>query len=133
MTIREALAYGKAMLMQGGQSKPALDVQVLLADVLDVNRATLYTYPERPLTVEQEQQFEQLLKRRRQGEPVAYLVGSQEFFGLDLLVDRRVLIPRPETELLVEVALKSTRSMLASGRIPLVADIGTGSGAIPIA
>src|SRR6266704_3399725 len=83
--------------------------------------------------MEQEQQFQQLLERRKQGEPVAYLVNSQEFFGLDLLVDQRVLIPRPETELLVEAALKCIRSRLASGRTPLIADIGTGSGAIPIA
>ena len=131
-TIREALAYGKSMLAQGGQFNPDLDAQVLLGHVLHVERATLYTYPERLLTAEQEQQFQQLLKRRRQGEPVAYLIGFQEFFGLNFLVDRRVLIPRPETELLVEAALKVIRALLASGRPPLVADIGTGSGAIPI-
>src|SRR5439155_9967423 len=61
-----------------------------------------------------------------------YLVGSKEFFGLSFLVDRRVLIPRPETELLVEAALSTIRAMLASGRTPVVADIGTGSGIIPI-
>ncbi len=132
MSIKDALTYGKSHLSEG-QTHFALDVQVLLAYVLGVDRATLYTYPERLLTMEQEQQFQQLLERRKQGEPVAYLVNSQEFFGLDLLVDQRVLIPRPETELLVETALKCIRSRLASGRTPLIADIGTGSGAIPIA
>jgi release factor glutamine methyltransferase len=121
------------MLARNGESNPTLDAQVLLAHALGVDRAALYTYPEGLLTEEQERHFRQLLERRRRGEPVAYLVGSQEFFGLDLLVDRRVLIPRPETELLVEAALKQVRLLLASGRIPVVADIGTGSGAIPIA
>ncbi|GAC1378592.1 MAG: peptide chain release factor N(5)-glutamine methyltransferase [Ktedonobacteraceae bacterium] len=114
------------------QLTPALDIQILLAHVLNVERVTLYTYPERLLSAEQKRQFQRLIERRRRGEPVAYLVGSQEFFGLDFLVDKRVLIPRPETELLVEAALKIIRTMLASERNPIVADIGTGSGAIPI-
>jgi len=63
---------------------------------------------------------------------VAYLTGHKEFYGLDFFVDKRVLIPRPETELLVEIALSIMRKRLNAGRIPIVADIGTGSGAIPI-
>src|SRR5207248_5109727 len=73
-----------------------------------------------------------LIERRGGGEPVAYLVGHKEFYGLDFLVDRRVLIPRPETELLVESALSVCREKLDAGQVPIVADIGTGSGAIPI-
>jgi release factor glutamine methyltransferase len=110
-----------------------LDAQVLLAHVLDVDRSALYAHPERVLSPEQERRYRDLLARRVQGEPVAYLTGHKEFFGLDFLVDRRVLIPRPETELLVEVALRAIRKRLDGGRIPIVADIGTGSGAIPIA
>lgn len=109
-----------------------LETQVLLSHVLHVDRSFLFAYPERPLSPEQEQQFLALIERRKNGEPTAYLVGHQEFYGLEFLVDKRVLIPRPETELLVETALQACRAMLASGRTPVVADIGTGSGAIPI-
>src|SRR5438067_1735819 len=131
-TIKDALEQGMSALAQAGESGSRLDAQVLLGHVLNVDRATLYTYPERLLTGEQEEQFHLLLERRKRGEPVAYLVGHKEFFGLDFLVDKRVLIPRPETELLVEVALNSIRAMLDAGHTPLFADIGTGSGAIPI-
>lgn len=132
-TIRDALEQGTAVLTLAGQTpKPRLDAQVLLSHVLDVERTTLYTYPERLLTAQQEQQFSQLIERRKLGEPIAYLTGHKEFFGLDFLVDRRVLIPRPETELLVEAALSIIRERLAGARVPVVADIGTGSGIIPI-
>ncbi len=131
-TIKDALEHAMSTLAQADQPAPRLDAQVLLGHVLNVDRARLYAYPERLLTPEQEEQFHLLLERRKRGEPVAYLVGHKEFFGLDFLVDKRVLIPRPETELLVEVALNSIRAMLDAGHTPLVADIGTGSGAIPI-
>jgi len=131
-TIQEALERGTSTLAQVGLPNPRLDAQVLLSHVLNVERATLYAYPECSLTSEQERQFHLLVERRKRGEPVAYLVGHKEFFGLDFLVDQRVLIPRPETELLVEAALGSIRSLLAAGQTPVVADIGTGSGAIPI-
>jgi len=104
----------------------------MLGHVLQVERAALYTYPERVLTAEQEECYRFLIERRKAGEPVAYLVGHKEFYGYDFLVDARVLIPRPETELLVEAALNTVRAMLNTGRTPLVADIGTGSGIIPI-
>ncbi len=131
-TIRNALEQAKRMLAKQGRTSALLDAQVLLAYVLHVERATLYTYPERVLTAEQEQQFCTLIQRRERGEPVAYLTGHKEFYGLDFLVDRRVLIPRPETELLVETTLGLIRSLLSTGRVPIVADIGTGCGAIPI-
>ena len=110
-----------------------LDAQILLGHVLHVERSTLYAYPERELTSAEEQQYRALIERRAQGEPVAYLVGHKEFYGLDFIVDRRVLIPRPETELLVETALQVCHSKIAAGSMPIVADIGTGSGAIPVA
>jgi release factor glutamine methyltransferase len=132
MTIKNAVAWGTTTLMQAGLDNPQLDAQVLLGHVLQVERPTLYTYPERLLTPEQEQRYRQLIERRIAREPVAYLIGHKAFYGRDFLVDRRVLIPRPETELLVEAALIAIRDMFASGRTPLVADIGTGSGIIPI-
>src|SRR6266852_6875611 len=131
-TIKDALEYAVGKLEHEGQKSALLDAQVLLGHVLDVDRATLYTYPERALTSEQEQQFFQLIERRERGEPVAYLTGHKEFYGLDFLVDRRVLIPRPETEFLVETALGLLRNILSTGRVPVIADIGTGSGVIPI-
>src|SRR5437763_11317751 len=131
-TIKDALEHAMSTLAQADHPAHRLDAQVLLGHVLNVDRARLYAYPERLLTPQQEEQFHLLLERRKRGEPVAYLVGHKEFFGLDFLVDKRVLIPRPETELLVEVALSSIRAMLDAGHTPLVADIGTGSAAIPI-
>jgi len=132
-TIQEALARGAEQLTRAGLPTPRLDAQVLLACVLDADRAALLTYPERSLTAEQAEQFRVLIERRERHEPVAYLTGHKEFYGLDLLVDQRVLIPRPETELLVEAALQVIRARLDAGQTPLVADIGTGSGAIPVA
>jgi release factor glutamine methyltransferase len=133
--IAEAIEMGRSALADAGQSVPRLDVQVILGHVLAVDRATLIAHAEMQLTGEQERQFQRLLERRKQGEPIAYLLGHKEFYGLDFLVDRRVLIPRPETELLVENALKIIRDLLARGPAnwtPVVADIGTGSGIIPI-
>jgi release factor glutamine methyltransferase len=130
-TIQAALVRGEQLL--SGQRTARLDAQVLLAHILGVDRSALYAHPERELSPDQDQRFQAMLERRAQGEPVAYLTGHKKFFGLDLLVDRRVLIPRPETELLVEAALRICRERLDAGRIPVVADIGTGSGAIPIA
>ncbi len=132
-TIQAALEQGTHVLAASGIGHARLDAQVLLGHVLGVERAILYAYPEREMSQSQEQQYVALLARRQQHEPVAYLLGHKGFYGLDLLVDQRVLIPRPETELLVEAALAVIRSRLADGYIPLVADIGTGSGAIPIA
>ncbi len=131
-TIHQTLEQGILTLTKAGQVNARLDAQVLLSHTLHVDRSALYAYPERTLTLEQEQQFLTLIERRSHGEPVAYLTGHKEFYGLDFLVDKRVLIPRPETELLVEAALKVCRQMLAAGRTPIVADIGTGSGIIPV-
>ena len=132
VTIKDALQQGTMQLSQAGLSNARLDAQVLLGHVLDVERATLYAYPERVLSAEQEERFRLLIERRTRAEPVAYLIGHKEFYGRDFLVDQRVLIPRPETELLVEVALQHIQRKFAEGMQPLVADIATGSGAIPI-
>ena len=131
-TIQQALKQVTRTLTQAGQTNASLDAQVLLSHTLQVERSVLFAYPERMLTPEQEQQFLTLIERRSRDEPVAYLTGHEEFYGLDFLVDQRVLIPRPETELLVEAALNVCRQMLEAGRTPIVADIGTGSGIIPV-
>src|SRR5215469_16766692 len=115
-SFRQTLEQGTLTLTKAGQVNARLDAQVLLSHTLNIERSALYAYPERTLTPEQEQQFLTLIERRSHGEPVAYLTGHKEFYGLDFLVDKRVLIPRPETELLVEVAFKVCRQMLAAGR-----------------
>lgn len=102
-----------------------LDADVLLAHALGISKEQLYAHPEAQVDGDAEAAFRALLERRAAGEPVAYLRGWKEFYGLRLSVDPRVLIPRPETETLVD-------AILASGA-RLVADIGTGSGAIAIA
>ena len=134
-TIQKLLEQGVQRLIEAGQKSirsARLDAQLLLSFVLHIERPLLYAYPEREVTAEQAQQYLALIERRARGEPVDYLLGQSEFYGLDFLVDRRVLIPRPETELLVEAALATVRNRFAQGRVPIVADIGTGSGAIPI-
>jgi len=131
-TLHDVLTRGRRALIQAGQDSDRLDTQVLLEHVLGIDRAILYAHPEREVTAEQEQQFFSMIEQRIHGEPIAYIIGHEEFYGLDFLVDKRVLIPRPETEMLVENALRLVRKRLDARQTPLVADIGTGSGAIPI-
>src|SRR6266496_4966140 len=132
-TIHQALEQATLSLTHADQTNARLDAQVLLSRTLHTERSFLYAYPEHVLTPEQEQHYQSLIERRSRGEPVAYLTGHKEFYGLDFLIDKRVLIPRPETELLVEAALNACRKMFHAGRTPIVADIGTGSGVIPVA
>ena len=112
---------------------PQLDSAILMASVLGVSRNWLYAYPSRQLSGDEIDRFEGLVRRRMSYEPVAYLVGYRPFFGLDITVDRRVLIPRPETEMLVERVLALVKPMLEEGQVPRIADLGTGSGAIAVA
>lgn len=133
--IGEALALASAWLRAAHATEtPRLDAQALLSHITGASRATLMAYPERPLSAEAAATYVDLIARRAAHEPVAYLVGHREFLGLDLLTDARALIPRPETELLVEAALRDINERLSAQTTPpLVADIGVGSGAIPIA
>jgi release factor glutamine methyltransferase len=131
-TIQDVLAQGVQRLTKSGRESARLEAQVLLSHVLGLERPLLYAYPEREVTAEQAEHYLSLIERRMQGEPVAYLTGHKEFYGLDFFVDKRVLIPRPETELLVEAALAAGRKLLAREYVPIIADIGTGSGAIPV-
>jgi release factor glutamine methyltransferase len=125
-TVREALESAVIALTAAGVATPRLDAEVLLAHVLGVDRAALITAPARELTPAQARAFMDAARRRREREPVAYITGWKGFRMLDLAVDRRVLIPRPETEHVVEAALG-----LAAGT--RVVDVGTGSGAIALA
>lgn len=126
ITIKEALELARKQLRESGTDTPALDAEVLLAHVTGLDRAGLYRQWERSLSEEEEARFFALAGRRLSGEPVAYLTGHKEFMGLDFVVNPHVLIPRPETELLVETALE----LLPPS--PVVVDAGTGSGAIAV-
>jgi len=105
------------------------EAKLLLAHVIGRDRAWLASHRDAPLTREQASAFDALARRRRDGEPVAYLTGRREFFGLDLEITRDVLIPRPETELLVELAL----TWLGEDAPARVLDLGSGSGAVALA
>ena len=130
-TIAQALAWAAGLLGQAGPT-PRLDAELLLAHALGWPRARLLAEGRAPLDAEHLRAFELLVERRRALEPVAYLTGHKEFFGRDFLVDRRVLVPRPETELLVDLALVRARQLAADQQPIVVADIGAGSGCIAV-
>ena len=128
-TVRAVLAAARGRLREGGGAGVALEAEVLLAHYLGVDRVALYREPDRLLTADQVARYLDLVERRGRGEPVAYLTGHKEFMGLDLTVGPCVLVPRPETELLVETALQLLTPAPAA---PLAVDVGTGSGAIAV-
>jgi release factor glutamine methyltransferase len=132
MQLRMALAQAAAVLENAGIEESRLDAEVLLAHALGITRSQLHAHPQSQLSSAELAHYRQLIERRARREPVAYIVGHQEFYGLDLFVDNRVLIPRPETELLVEKAIEiSQRQSVDSGQL-VIADVGTGSGAIAV-
>lgn len=106
-----------------------LDAEVLLCHVIDCNRTTIYSQPERPIPDDQSVRFQSLIEKRRNGHPIAYLTGKKEFWSLDLSVNQSTLIPRTETECLVEAALQ----MIPDDSAFNILELGTGSGAIAIA
>jgi len=127
--MRELLAWATTSLTEASIESPQLDAEVLLAHALGATRSELYARLDEKPQEATDETFRSLVARRLRHEPVAYITGQKEFFGLDLQVDRRVLIPRPETETLVEVALTIARQK----RVPLLAEVGVGSGAVAVA
>jgi release factor glutamine methyltransferase len=127
-SIRDALAWGAQALREAAIENARLDADVLLRHALDMERERLYMNIEAPISAGQEAKFRQLVLRRSRREPVAYITGHKEFWSLDFVVTPAVLIPRPETELLVEVALQYVRK---TGSVQII-DLGTGSGAISV-
>ncbi len=127
MSLRIDQALARASELRGLSDSADLDLQLLLEAVLDKPRSYLYTWPERLLTLSQQALFETQLQRRKQGEPIAHILGFRDFWTLTLEVDASTLIPRPETELLVELALER----LDQGP-KRIADLGTGTGALAL-
>ena len=127
--MRGLLDWATTALRETGVESPRLDAEVLLAHSIGLTRRELYAELDRRPDATVVEVFNSFVARRLQREPVAYITGHKEFYGLELQVDRRVLIPRPETETLVEVALTIARQK----QVSLLAEIGVGSGAIAIA
>jgi len=124
-----AIATAIADLTSAHVGSPRLNAEVLLMFTLDVDRAYLYAHPERELSTDEIARYQQLLNQRSQGVPSQYITGHQEFWGMDLIVTPAVLIPRPETEHLIESLLPLARRMKA----PRIVDVGTGSGCVALA
>lgn len=134
MTVGEALRKYISVLKQQGLDEAEDDVKVLLCHVLKSGSSWLFAHFDHVLTDNEGASLEDLINRRIDRVPVAYLVRNRGFYGLDLYVDSRVLVPRPETETLVEEALILIREWKAASGVKMnVADVGTGSGAIAIA
>jgi len=132
VNARSALAWAMSHLSAVGVDTPRLDAELLLCQALGWSRTRLYAHPEQVLSEDERTRFRRLVRWRVQREPLAYLLGHKEFFGLDFVVDPRVLIPRPETELLVERAIAWLQDALSTNPAPSVADVGTGCGAVAI-
>jgi release factor glutamine methyltransferase len=127
--LRETLQSANARLTAERVPSPRLNAELLLMFTLNCDRAHLFAHPERELTKEEQIRYDEALTHRSKGVPAQYITGHQEFWGLDLIVSPAVLIPRPETEHLIETVLPIARTMKA----PKIVDVGTGSGAIALA
>lgn len=127
LTIGEAIDRGLSLLTES--ESPKIDVELLLCAAMDTHRTTLFAWPERALSEQAETKFIDSLQRRKQGHPIAHILQTREFWSLPLEVSSDTLIPRPDTELLVELTLQKAHSLDA----PSIADLGTGTGAIALA
>lgn len=138
-TVEALLTVAIARLRASGSESARLDAEVLLGHALGIDRTTIAAHPEAPVSEASAERFDASIARRETGEPVAYIRGVKEFHGLALATDPRALIPRPETELLVELAIGEIARALTmaprpAGSPPLrVLDVGTGTGAVAIA
>ena len=128
-TFKEALLAASAKINQLPDVSAKLEAEILLAYILEKPRSFLHTWPERSLEPHLLDQYQTLVQRRCRGEPIAYITGQREFWGLPLTVSSATLIPRPETERLVELALEK----IPTDESWYIADLGTGSGALALA
>ena len=128
MNIKELYEFGRQALSDPYFKNPALEASVLLHKATGIDKVAFYRDKDRIVTNEQVNEYKELLERRLSNEPIAYILGKKEFYSREFKVDKNVLIPRPETELLVEQAIK----LLDGIRNPFILDIGTGSGCIAV-
>jgi release factor glutamine methyltransferase len=133
VTVLEVIQRSAEFLTKKGVESPRLQVELLLAHVLHLPRMGLYLNFERPLTPKELDELRELVKRRGQREPLQQIVGSTSFCGLEVSVNKNVLVPRPETELLAELGWQFLNSLSGSTSQPLALDFGTGSGCLAIA
>ena len=132
MILSEALQSVTQTLRGARIADASVEAELLLGHVLGMSRTGLYTESERSLTSAERERLRHLVRRRLDREPAAYILGHCEFYGIDFYVDSRTLIPRPETELLVEKTIELARRISRQGEHTTIADIGTGCGAIAI-
>ena len=134
MRLKPAIDAAYELLVANDVPSPRLNAELLMMFVLGRERAYLYAHPERELSAEEQYRYDQVIRERAQGCPTQYITGHQEFWGLDLLVSPAVLIPRPETEHVVETVLDLVKDFPpeSAGKLRIV-DVGTGSGCIALA
>jgi release factor glutamine methyltransferase len=134
MQLKQAVESAYQLFIENDVPSPRLNAELLLLFVLSRERAYLYAHPERELTPDEQSNFDEVIRERARGCPTQYITGHQEFWGLDLLVSPAVLIPRPETEHVVETVLELVKEYPfdGPGRLKLL-DVGTGSGCIALA
>ncbi len=130
-SIRQAIQQAHKLLDASGIADSRLEAEVLVIHLLQMPRQDLFTRQELEVTPQQQEDLDAMLQRRLAREPLAYVVGRREFYGIDLRVDSNVLIPRPETETLVERALATASTMTGAAQL-VIADVGTGCGAIAV-
>ena len=129
MQVRDALKHGVELLTAARIGSPRMNAEVLLMFTLACDRAYLFAHPERDLTRDEQLRYEAALRERAAGKPSQYITGHQEFWGMDFIVSPAVLVPRPETEHVIEVVLPLARAV----KNPRIVDVGTGSGCIALA
>jgi release factor glutamine methyltransferase len=132
MTLTQALQQSAHILSVNGIDDSHIEARILLGHITKLSPVQIHTLTEQALSQEQERALHELVERRLRREPTAYIINRREFYGIDFYVDSRVLIPRPETELLVDTALKLFRNGTCLPSPLVIADIGTGCGAIAI-
>lgn len=128
MTLKEVYLIGKDKIKGAGIHSPGLETSLLISKVFGIDKIDIYTHPENEIDLERFRRFEEIIERRMGREPIGYILGETEFYSRKFFVCSDVLIPRPETEKLVEEAL----NIIANISSPLVIDVGTGSGCIAI-
>jgi release factor glutamine methyltransferase len=131
-TILDLITWGTEYLSEKSIDDSRLNIELMLAHVLQLQRIQLYTNFDRPLSENELAQFKSLLKRRLTHEPLQYILGETEFMGLKFVVDKRVLIPRPDTEILVEKVIDRIKMDFSTEPTIRILDIGTGSGCIAV-